>query len=112
VEDDVSSLWQQLGAAVGASTLTLAVSVLVLFALAHFLLRWWIKRRARQDDAGADEAPENDLRLRRWVTRGLKEILPALALLLWIHGLYFTAGLLIRQAGQSVLPSCSLTGAH
>jgi small-conductance mechanosensitive channel len=108
VEDDVSSLWQQLGAAVGASTLTLAVSVLVLFALAHFLLRWWIKRRARQDDAGADEAPENDLRLRRWVTRGLKEILPALALLLWIHGLYFTAGLLIRQAGPRPLTDVAL----
>jgi hypothetical protein len=75
VEGDVSSSWAQLIAAIGASTITLAALVLVLMALAHLSLRWWIKRKARQDDAAVGDAPMSDLRLRRWVTRGLREII-------------------------------------
>jgi small-conductance mechanosensitive channel len=102
VEGDVSSSWAELIAGIGASTVTLAALVLVLMALAHLTLRWWIKRKSRQDDA-AGAAPPSELRLRRWVTRGLREILPAVALLIWIHGLYFTLSLLIRQAGPPTL---------
>jgi len=98
----VSSSWAQFVAAIGASTVTLAALVLVFMVLAHLSLRWWIKRKARQDDAVGDSAT-SDLRLRRWVTRGLSEILPALALLIWIHGLYFTLNLLISQAGSRTL---------
>ena len=104
----MSSSWTQLVAAIGASTVTLAALVLVLMALAHLSLRWWIKRKAHQDDAAAGDAPTSDLRLRQWVTRGLKEILPALALLIWIHGLYFTLSLLIRQAGPRSLADPAL----
>lgn len=104
----MSSSWAQFIAGLGASTVTLAALVLVLMALAHLSLRWWIKRKARQDDAAVGDAPTSDLRLRRWVTRGLREILPALALLIWIHGLYFTLNLLISQAGSRALADPAL----
>ena len=104
----MSSSWAQFIAAIGASTVTLAALLLVLMALAHLSLRWWIKRKARQDDAAVGDTPPSDLRLRRWVTRGLREILPALALLIWIHGLYFTLSLLIRQAGPRTLADPAL----
>jgi hypothetical protein len=93
----------QIIAALGASTVTLAALVLVLMAVAHLSLRWWIGHKARQDDAAVAGTPTSDLRLRRWVTRGLREILPALALLLWVHGLSFTLNLLIGQAGSRTL---------
>lgn len=99
----MSSWWTQLVVGIGASTVTLAGLVLVLMALAHLSLRWWIKRKARQDDAAVGAAPTSDLRLRRWMTRGLREILPALALLIWIHGLYFALRLLLRQVGPQTL---------
>lgn len=97
------SSWAQYIAGVGASTVTLAVLVLVLMALAHLSLRWWIQRRARADDDAGGETPTSDLSLRRWVTRGLREVLPALALLIWIHGLYFALNLLIGQVGSRTL---------
>jgi small-conductance mechanosensitive channel len=103
VEGDVSSSWAQLIAAIGRSTVTLAALVLVLMALAHLSLRWWIKRKARQDDVAGGDAAPSDLCFRRWVTRGLWEILPALALLMWIHGLYVALSLLIRQTGPRTL---------
>lgn len=104
----MSSSWAQFIAAIGASTVTLAALVLGLMALAHLSLRWWIKRKARQDDAAVGDTATSDLRLRRWVTRGLREILPALALLIWIHGLYFTLNLLISQAGSRNLADPAL----
>jgi small-conductance mechanosensitive channel len=108
VESEVASSWAQLIAGISASTVTLAALVLVLMGVAHLSLRWWIKRKARQDDAARD-TPANDLRLRQWVTRGLQEILPALVLLIWIHGVYFTLSLLVRQAGPRTLVEPALT---
>jgi small-conductance mechanosensitive channel len=108
VEADVSSFWAQFIAAIGASTVTLAALVLVSMALAHLSLRWWIKRKARQNEATVGDTATSDPRLRRWVTRGLREILPALALLIWIHGLYFTLNLLISQAGSRTLADPAL----
>jgi small-conductance mechanosensitive channel len=97
MEDDVLGSWAQAISAIGASTATLAALVLVLMGLAHLLLRAWIKRKARQDDAILREDPTSDLRVRRWVTRGLREILPPVVLLIWIHGLYFVLSLLLRR---------------
>ena len=100
METDVSSWWAQIVVGLGASTVTLAALVLTLMALAHISLRWWVRRKSRQDahDASAAEIPH-----RRWVTRGLREILPPFALLIWIHGLYFALSLLLRQTGPQTL---------
>jgi small-conductance mechanosensitive channel len=103
VEDNVTSVWEQLTAGPGASTVTLATLVLALMALAHLSLRWWITRKAREDDAAVGGASPGDMPLRRWVTRGLREILPALALLIWIHGLYFALALLLGRMGPQTL---------
>jgi small-conductance mechanosensitive channel len=83
----VSSSWAELVAGLSASTVILTALVLTLIALAHLSLRWWIQRKAREND----------------VTRGLGEILPPLALLIWIHGLYFALSLFVRQAGPPSL---------
>jgi small-conductance mechanosensitive channel len=104
----MSSPWAQFIAAIGASTGALAALALVLVALAHLSLRWWIKRTAHQNEATVGATATSDPRLRRWVTRGLREILPALVLLLWIHGLYFTLNLLISQAGSRTLADPAL----
>jgi small-conductance mechanosensitive channel len=101
-------LWTQFIAVAGASTLALVALVLVLIGLAHLSLRWWIKRKARQNDAVLGDSATGSVRVRRWVTRGLREILPAAALLVWIHGLYFTLHLLISQAGSPTLTNRSL----
>jgi small-conductance mechanosensitive channel len=95
----VSSSWEQLKAGLGASTLTLAVGVLALMALAHLTLRWWVRRKARLDAAATADSMSGDMRLRRWVIRGLRETLPSLVLLIWIQGLYVTLNLLVRQPG-------------
>lgn len=95
------SLWAQTVAGVSASTVTLALVVLIVMALAHVSLRWWVRRRARHD-GGQDEGAA-DIRFRRWFARGLNATLPALALLIWIHGLYFTAGVLLRESGPREL---------
>jgi small-conductance mechanosensitive channel len=97
MEDDVLGSWAQAISAIGVSTATLAALVLVLMGLAHLFLRAWITRKARQDDEVLRDDPTSDLRVRRWVTRGLRDILPPVVLLIWIHGLYFVLSLLLRQ---------------
>jgi small-conductance mechanosensitive channel len=103
----VSSWWEKLGVGLGASPVAAAAAGLAVMALAHLFLRWWITRRARRADAAVGES-QSDLRLRRWVTRGLAELLPALALLIWIQGLYVTLGPLIRGAGPATLADPAL----
>lgn len=99
----MSSLWDRIVAELGASTLTLTAIVLGLMAVAHVSLRWWIRRKARQDAAMIDEGPPGEIRLRRWVIRGLRQTLPALVLLIWIHGFYFALKLLLPQAAPPAL---------
>lgn len=91
------------------STLALVLSIFALLVLAHLSLRWWIARTARQVQQAAGDAPSDTRRVRRWVTRGLTEILPPLAALLWIHGIYLTSSLLLRQGGgHAWMPSTLL----
>jgi small-conductance mechanosensitive channel len=106
MEADVSSWWAQIVAGLGASTVTYAALVLTLMGLAHVSLRWWVHRKARLDDAHGDAAAE--IRYRRWWARGLSAILPALGLLIWIHGVYFAVSLLLRQAGPPTLTDPAL----
>ena len=99
----MSSWWEKVIVASGASAGVAAAVVLAVMALAHLSLRWGIKRRARRADAAVGAALTSRLRLRRWVTRALTELLPALAVLIWIHGLYVVLGLLIVRAGPPIL---------
>ena len=85
----------------GVSPLAVAIAILALTALAHLTLRWWVRRRARGYEAGVSHADE--WRLRRWLARGLDDLLPAVALLIWIQGLWFVAGLFVRQLAPQTL---------
>ena len=77
------------------------VLVLALVALAHAGLRWWIGRKARQSEAATPlDASADTQRMRPWLSRGLREMVPPLALLLWIHGFQLTLGLLVRGTLQ------------
>ena len=43
----------------------------------------------------ADDAQDSPGRIRRWVARGLREIVPPLAMILWVHGAYVVLRLLL-----------------
>jgi small-conductance mechanosensitive channel len=92
--------WTEFIGGISASTATLTGVLLAAAALAHLALRWWIRRVAHRDDLAAADSPPIDSRLRRWVSRGLTDILPVLVLLVWIQGGYLTLTLLLRQAGS------------
>jgi len=80
------------------SPLAAVAAVLAAAALAHVLLRWWLRRKAAQTEAEPAAPLETDAaRIRRWISRGLRDIVPPLALLLWIHGLYYALGLLAGE---------------
>lgn len=82
---------------------SLAALALVLMGLAHLFLLWWIRRKARQEDLPHLDSTVRDPRLRRWLTRALRDVVPPLALLIWIHGLYFILSMLLRQATLQVV---------
>ena len=66
-------------------TVQLIALVLLLVGIAHFCLRWWMRRRAKRQDA----------LLHRWVSRSFRETVAPLALLLWIQGLYVASRLVM-----------------
>ncbi|HEX7085811.1 MAG TPA: mechanosensitive ion channel domain-containing protein [Vicinamibacterales bacterium] len=76
------------------SPLAAVVAVLAAAAVAHVLLRWWLRRKASQTEAEPGTPLETDAaRIRRWISRGLRDVVPPLALLLWVHGLYYALGM-------------------
>jgi small-conductance mechanosensitive channel len=85
---------------------------LVLVAIAHIALRWWIRRRARAEAAQPTSAADSPT-LRYWISRGLSDGVPPLACLLWIQGLNFAlttfaAGLPNKEIGADILRALSL----
>jgi small-conductance mechanosensitive channel len=93
---DLSSL-RQLVDEVGSTALTIATAVLLLIALSHLLLRWWVRRKARRQRETGPASPA-EMRIGQWIIHALKETFSALALLIWIHGLYFALKLLLSEA--------------
>ncbi|HEY8551718.1 MAG TPA: mechanosensitive ion channel domain-containing protein [Vicinamibacterales bacterium] len=79
------------------SAVTLSLLVIVAGAIAHVALRWWLRRRARSEELSAGSSVEIGPRVRRWISRGLREVVPPLALLIWIHGFHLALGLLLRD---------------
>lgn len=85
-------------------------AIIVLVALAHLGLRWWTRRRARRHQ-GNPLAPGESANARYWIARGLSDAVPPIAFMLWLHGLYFAATMLIEDfpdtawltRGQSLL---------
>jgi len=98
-----------LSGSAGASALTLSVIVLALVGVSHLVLRWWIRRKARQQAEAAGGSPGDLIRVRQWIFRGLRDVVPPLALLVWIHGLYLVARLLLdSRPGASWIEPASI----
>ena len=72
-----------------APAAAVAAGLLALAFCTHLALRWWAHRRTPAEGAS------------NWVLQSARYTFPALALLIWIHGLYLAVGLLVPVAAPS-----------
>ena len=82
--------------------------IVLLVAIAHAALRWWARRRERTHQA-EPLAPGESARARYWIARGLSDAVPPIALLLWLHGLYFAVTTLLTDFPDAVWVSRGLS---
>jgi len=80
------------------TSIAVVASLLALAAGGHFALRRWAHRRADTEEAKEAALPRLEHSTRWWLTHALKEMVPALALLVWIHGVYFALDVGLHQA--------------
>ncbi len=85
------------GAGWDMPTIVVVVAMLTVIAIAHLSLRWFVRRQAQRHPDPEQPWLPDEFRLRRWLMRGLSDILPPAALLLWVHGLSTAAALLFSQ---------------
>jgi small-conductance mechanosensitive channel len=71
-------------------------AIVALVLIAHLALGWWTRLRARKDEARA-RSPAETTRARHWITRGLRDALPPIAFLLWLHGLSLAVNTLLAE---------------
>jgi small-conductance mechanosensitive channel len=78
-----------------------ALLILALMAGAHFMLRWYTRRRCHrlETKAAADDTPRAQS-TRHWAVASILSMVAPVALLLWIHALRFAIGLLLARAEQ------------
>ena len=69
----------------------------LLVGLTHFLLRWWIGRLARAQARSGAAASPAEWRARDWLIHALRQLLPPVALAIWIQGIWLALNLLWRQ---------------
>jgi small-conductance mechanosensitive channel len=86
------------GESLTRSSVAAAAATMALVLAAHLLLRWWVSRRLASTDAIAGASSTDRPQDGRWSAWAAREVLPALALLLWIQGLYVACGLLLSAA--------------
>ena len=85
------------------STLSASILVLLLVAVAHFVLRWYTRRRCRQRERSLPSAQSEEERsLRRWITTTALDLVAPLALVLWIHGLHYALSMLLGDIHHPV----------
>jgi small-conductance mechanosensitive channel len=79
------------------------LAVLLLVAIAHFALRWFMQRRVESQkkkqagDSGGTTPAE-----RKWFAASVLDLVAPLALLLWIHGLYYALSSLATDMGGGI----------
>jgi small-conductance mechanosensitive channel len=74
--------------------------ILVLVAMAHVGLGWWTRRRTRKQHGAALGAGESAT-AGYWIARGLREAVPPIAAMLWLHGLSFALTTLLADFPDS-----------
>lgn len=84
-----------------AGTIGLALVVLVAGAAAHALLRVFLHRRARRDEATAARSQSRAAQSRWLFSRTMRDCVPPIALLIWIHGIYLAVWLLLLSFPDS-----------
>ena len=75
-------------------------AIVLLVAIAHTALGWWTGRRTRKH-RDTPLAPGESAKARYWMARGLSDAVPPIAFMLWLHGLYFAASMLLADFSQS-----------
>ena len=75
-------------------------AIVLLIAIAHAGLGWWTRRRARKHH-DTPVAPGESAKARYWLARGLSDAVPPIAFMLWLHGLYFAASMLLADIPQT-----------
>ena len=75
-------------------------AIVLLVAIAHAGLGWWTRRRARKHQDTPVAAGES-AKARYWIARGLSDAVPPIAFMLWLHGLYFAASMLLADFPQT-----------
>ena len=76
-------------------TLVPIALVLAGAGLLHVVLRWWIRSRTRAGGAAAPAPAGEAPRAHRWLARTLRGIVPPLAMLIWVQGLFLVSTLLL-----------------
>lgn len=100
VRDVESYLNDGLFSGMHLSAAAMSAIVLALVAVAHLVLRWWIRRNTRRQAAAEAGEPALVNQMQRWLARALHQTLPPLALLIWSNGLYVAARLLLADAAS------------
>jgi small-conductance mechanosensitive channel len=83
-------------------------AIILLVAIAHLVLRWWTRRRARTHQ-DKPLAPGESAKARYWIARGLSDAVPPVAFMLWLHGLYFAVTTLLAEFPDTAWVSRGLT---
>ncbi len=84
-------------------TVLVAGGVLLAAALINVLLHVWLTRRSTVMEAAAPSGVAVTDRVRRWVARGLRTILPPVGVLLWIQAFYVVGDLLLAETTVPLL---------
>ena len=74
-----------------------ALLVLVSAAVAHTLLRWWMRRRARAAEQAIAHGEDARGWLPAWLSRGLLPLVPPAALLVWVHATWAAGRVVMAQ---------------
>ena len=93
------------------STVGLTALVLVLVALAHVCLRWWIGRKVRREELASGDVPDASAGARQWLVRGLRDVASPLVLLIWIHGFYVALNVVLPRTNAPAFVGAALSAA-
>jgi small-conductance mechanosensitive channel len=104
----VASWWSAFFTDRNESTAGFIVAVLAAAAVAHWALSRWAHRRPEPSDA----TWSFDGRVRDWVSRGLKHVVPPLAMLIWVHGVFVVLRLLLAQSEATAAYETALAWAY
>jgi small-conductance mechanosensitive channel len=79
-------------------------AVVALVAIAHVALHAWAKYRDRREHEASSAANERT-GLRRWLARGLRDALPPIAALVWLHAICVVGTMLLSELPASTWTS-------